>query len=73
MSTPRKRTNPKLASARAYWRLAWKARRAGNWKQGESFQKAGDRLYDQYRREEDRKAERQAAEAKYWKKVKGQS
>ena len=42
-----------LASARAYWRLAVKFERAGNYKQGEHYRNVGDRFYRRYQRDKE--------------------
>jgi hypothetical protein len=42
-----------LRSARSYWRLAAKARRAGNYKQGDHWQGVGDRRYQEYLRQQE--------------------
>ena len=43
------RVPAKLASARAYWRLASKAYRAGQYKMSDHYQRIGDRLHRAYR------------------------
>jgi hypothetical protein len=57
------RRNPKTNSARAYYRIAAKFQRAGNYKQAEHYRKVADRLTDEVRRDREHRAERAAAEA----------
>ena len=49
--TAKRRVPHKLSQARAYWRLAAKADRQGNYKQGEFYRQIGDRAYRGYLRE----------------------
>lgn len=47
-----KRRHPYLASAQAYWRLAAKADRAGNYALGKQYRHTGDMKYRQYQRQQ---------------------
>jgi hypothetical protein len=48
----KRKVAPKLASARAYWRLAAKARRHGQWADAQRYQDIGDRKHAQYLRDQ---------------------
>lgn len=50
------RKDPRLSRASAYWRLARKAQRAGNYALAKQYTDTADRLYAAYRRERDRRA-----------------
>lgn len=62
MSGQRKRPLA-LRQASAYYRLARKAERAGNWRQAEQYRRTADRKVDENRRNAARKAEREAQPA----------
>jgi hypothetical protein len=49
MTKTRKKPSARLKSARAYYRLAAKADRAGQFRQAESYRKLADRFVDQDR------------------------
>jgi hypothetical protein len=55
-----KRVPAKLASARAYWRLAAKADRAGNYALGRQYRATGDRRYREYQRDQEAMARMKA-------------
>lgn len=59
----------RLNSARAYYRLAAKAERAGQSKQAEHYRDVANRLVDQDRRDREYRAERAAAQAAWRTKV----
>ena len=61
----RKRMHPLLASARAYFRLAGKAWKAGNSGEAMAFTDQARRIKDRYDREMERKAKAEAYEKKY--------
>ena len=46
----------KLGTARAYWRLAAKAHRAGNMREWERYTRMGDKSYREYQRDQERRA-----------------
>jgi len=48
----------KLATARAYWRLAAKAERAGNYRERDHWRSTGDRFYRMYQRDQEYIAQR---------------
>jgi hypothetical protein len=70
--TSRKRQHPKLAQARAYYRLAAKASRAGEHGLWEHYHKVADRLVDQVRAEREARERRTAAEKAWRAKVEAQ-
>jgi hypothetical protein len=47
----KKRVPAKLASARAYWRLAAKAERAGDYRTAGHYRSIGDRRFKEYQRD----------------------
>lgn len=50
MSPQRRRVHPRLASARAYWRLARKSEIAGSQREADRYRATGDRMYALYQR-----------------------
>jgi len=65
----RKRMHPLLASARAYFRLAGKAWRAGNSGEAIAYTEQARRIQDRYYREMEAKARREEGEKKYRKEL----
>jgi len=51
MTKPKRKINPYLSSARAYWRLAAKAERAGQSQQARIYRSIADRRYSKYLRD----------------------
>jgi RecA-family ATPase len=52
--TTRRRVPRKLSTARAYWRLAAKAERAGDTRQADRYTALADRSYRAYQRDQQR-------------------